>query len=97
MNSFSVNRYPLSQEEIDKLRTLFASQEFLTLREILAAHCTEEQVRYMDASLYPTESASQAADQAKTAARRYNEVVEVLDWIEGKMDEWYRITLEQRR
>lgn len=97
MPSIIANRFPIADAEKDQLRTMFASPAWSTLREIVSARCVEAQAHYLDASMYETENASDAAATAKASAKRFNTTMDVLDEAEKNMDEWYRITLEQRR
>ncbi len=76
---------------------MFASPSYAALREIISAHCTKWQVEYLEASLYSNEVAQGKADHAKTQAARFNTTLDVLDWIQEKGEEWFRINLEQRR
>jgi hypothetical protein len=88
---------PVPDPQRDELRTMFASAAYLTLREILSAHCAEAQAAFANASMYGTEAAGIHVDEAKNKALRFNAALDVLDSIEQKADEWYRITLEQGR
>lgn len=97
MQSISATRVPIEQAQQDQLRTLFASPGWNVLREILSSHCAEAQAAYMDASMYVTENATNKATAEKARAVDYNTTLDVLDAVQEKMDEWYRITLEQRR
>lgn len=76
---------------------MFASPGWLILREVLSAHCVEAQVAFLDASLYSSENAVDKATTSKEAATRFNTAMDVLDEMQGKVEEWHRITLEQRR
>lgn len=97
MQSISTTRVPIEKEQSDQLQTLFASPGWLTLREILSAHCVEAQAAFMDASMYPNENADNRATSEKAKAVGYNIALDILDLVQSNMEEWYRITLEQRR
>lgn len=97
MKSLEVVRIPLEQTQQDQLRTLFASPGWLILREVLSAHCVEAQAEFLDASMYENDVATGRASAAQTKAKLFNDTLDVLDGLQGKMDEWYRINLEQRR
>jgi len=97
MQSISCIRVPIEPSQTDQLRTLFASPGWTVLREVLSAHCVESQCAFLDASMYNGETATGTAAIAKDVAVRFNTALDVLDVVQGNMDEWYRITLEQRR
>lgn len=97
MKSIETVRVPVEPTQQDNLRTLFASPGWLILREILSAHCVESQAAFLDASMYESENASDKATSAKDAAVRFNTALDVLDGIQGNVDEWFRIMIEQRR
>lgn len=97
MQSISTIKIQIEQAQQDQLRTLFASPGWTVLREVLSAHCVEAQAAFMDASMYATENATVKADAERAKAMGYNMTLDVLDAVEGNMEEWYRITLEQRR
>lgn len=97
MQSISATKVPIEPKQQDNLRTLFASPGWLILREVLSAHCNEAQAAFLDASMYATENASDKATDEKAKAIAYNMTLDVLDLVQSNEEEWYRITLEQRR
>lgn len=97
MKSLQAVKVPLEQVQQDQLQTLFASPGWAILREVISAHCVSAQAEFLDAFLYDNEVAADRAKSAKAQAKLYNDALDVLDGLQGKMDEWYRINLEQRR
>lgn len=97
MNAFIIEEIPLSQAEIDQIRTTLATAGYSLLREVIAAQVCKACLSYMDASLYDTDSAQDQVIISKAKARKFEHAMEVLDQIAGNMDEWARIKLDQRR
>lgn len=97
MPSLTAISVPLEPAQQDQLRTMFNSPAFMSLREIISAHCTKWQADYLEFSLYATDQAEQKAAEAKLEAMKFNLTLDVLDFIQEKGDQWFRITLEQRR
>lgn len=89
--------HPIEESQKDQLRTLFASPAYGLLREILVAHCTQHQVAFVNKSMYENENAIAQADDARVQASRFNGVLDVLDDIQKKEEQWFRINLDQRR
>lgn len=89
-------KYPIEPPQADLLRTMFASPAYTTLKEILAAHCAFAQVEYSNRSCYENENAQEQASSAQKRAVRLRATLDVLDDIEGKMEEWFRIKLEPK-
>lgn len=93
------NKWPLVQQDKDKIQTVLANPGYLLLKEIIAAHCVVAQVDAMNASLYDKDNpnAQAVASGAQAKAARLNAALDVLDEIEAKPDEWFKVTLEPRR
>lgn len=96
MNPIVANKYPIEPPQVDNLRTLFESPAYTTLKEIIVAHCVHAQVQFMNCSLYNNDNATVQAMEHQTQAARFNNALDVLDDLEGKMEEWFRIKLETR-
>lgn len=97
MKAIETTRAYLDQAQEKELEKVFASIGFSTLREIIAAHCTEAIAAYASATLYNTEVAIDVATGEKDKAIRYNAALEILDLIQQRKEEWYRVNIEPRR
>lgn len=95
--SILTTRIPVDQKQRDGLRTMFASGDYLTLREVISAHCVEAQIDSGNKALYANENAKLQSEASKTRAAQFNTVLDVLDFLERNGEEWFRISLEQRR
>lgn len=94
-----IEKMPVTKEDAGQIQTTFASAGYLLLKEVIAAHCVDRQVQAMNVGLYDaTNPAADAATKAaKAAAARYKSVLDVLDELEGKPDDWFKVKLEPRR
>ena len=90
------DKVPLEPTQVDKLRTLLASREYATLREVIGARATEEAVQFTNASLYKTDQAIEVASTHRENAIVLTHALDVLDQLE-KDGEWFRLKLDQRR
>lgn len=77
---------------------LFATPAYLLLKEVLSAHCVYNQVEAMNAELYAqrNKTALELSNIAKVQAARYADCLSILDELEQKPDEWFKIKLEPR-
>lgn len=94
MQTLTATKIPVEPEQADKLRVLFATPAYGTLREILVGRCALAQVEFMNTSLYQNDNADTRALEARAKAIGYNLVLDVLDDIQAKEQEWFRIKLE---
>lgn len=97
MKNIISGKHPILEEQKQDLRTLFASPAYGLLREIIVAHCTEQQVDYANKSMYSNDNAAEQASAAKEKAQRYMATMDVLDDMGKLEEEWFLISLEQRR
>lgn len=97
MKNIIANKHPILEEQKKELRTLFASPAYGLLREIIVAHCTVHQADFSNKSMYPNENAEEQAKQAKLDAMRFMVTMDVLDDVGKLEEEWFLISLEQRR
>lgn len=98
-STITISKIPFDSEQRSLLAKLYASPELSLLKEIIAAHAIQCQVEAMNASLYEQENvlaADTVEDQTRQAAI-YNGVLDVLDDLGAKEDEWFTVKLEPRR
>jgi hypothetical protein len=94
MQTLVATKILVEPEQAEKLRSLFLTPAYGTLREIICGRCAEAQVEFMNTSLYQNDNADQRALEARAKAIGYNLVLDVLDDIQSKEQEWFRIKLE---
>ena len=97
MKNIVTQKFIIEDVQKDQLRTLFSSPAYGLLREVIAAHCAEHQVDFVNKTMYDNENARAQAMESEAKARRFNSALNVLDDIEKIEDQWFRISLEQRR
>lgn len=91
-------RQPLDATQQGYLRKLFDSPAFSTLKEMVASRCIEHQIAAMNSSLYPNnEAAVIATAQDIAAATKLNDLLDLLDDLEKKGQDWWTIKIEPRR
>jgi hypothetical protein len=94
-----LSKVNLDSEQRSLLAKLYASPELSLLKEVIVAHAIQCQVSAMNASLYDADNmlaSDTVEDQTKQAAL-YNAVLDVLDDLGAKEDEWFTVKLEPRR
>lgn len=81
------------------LTKLFASQEYSLLKEVIVAHCIKAQAESLNVGLYEhsTEQAEHDAKIQRLQAELYNRVLDTLDDIANKEENWFTVKLEPRR
>lgn len=77
------------------LQTLFGSPAYSLLKEVLVAHCIKHQVEAANLGLYEHNNASAAIEANR--AKFLNGMIDVLDDLAAKEDEWFTVKLEHRR
>ena len=93
-----VTRQPLDATQQGSLRTLFDSPSFSLLKEVVVARCIEKQVSAMSAALYPeNEHAEEDAKRDSAQATLLNAVLDVLDDLAKKEQDWWTVSIEPRR
>lgn len=86
---------PQDREELEKL---YGSPGYSLLKRILACHCIIEQIGFSDTGLYPENVIATGMSQAHQGeAKHLNWMLDKLDDLERKPDEWFTLTLEHRR
>jgi hypothetical protein len=86
---------PVDAMQRGKLQKLVASTEFILLREVIASHCALEQVKAMEASLYPkSEDALKAVELHQDRAIKANNCLEMLDALQLDEQKWFTVKLE---
>lgn len=77
------------------LEKLFASPAFLFLKEMVAARCALHQTEAMNAALYQDNpEAAAKAESERNKASDCNKVLDMLDDLSRKEDEWFTVKLE---
>lgn len=77
------------------LEKLFASPSYLLLREIVASRCIAHQAEAMNAALYPdNEDAKVRFEVERQKASDCNKVLDMLDDLQEKAEEWTVVKLE---
>jgi hypothetical protein len=94
-----VSQVPANGDQRKLLTGLFASPGLSLLKEIITSRCIKAQAEAMNAELYEgnNEKAEDIARTQRAQARLYNQVLDVLDDIGNKEDEWFTVKLEPRR
>jgi hypothetical protein len=94
-----VSQIPTDGDQKKLLTGLFASPGLSLLKEIVAAHCVKYQAQAINAELYEhdNEKAKDIAENQRAQARLYNQVLDVLDDLGNKEEEWFTVKLEPRR
>lgn len=93
-----VSHLPVDATQRGHLQTLFASPGFSLLKEMVVARCIENQVKAMNARLYPNnQSASEQAVEMEKRAASLTATLDLLDDLSSNMDEWRTIKLENSR
>lgn len=92
------SQIPADSDQKKLLAKLFSSQEYSVLRKILAAHCIKAQVEAMNVAPYESnnEKAEDAAKIQREQVRLYSQVLDVLDDMANKEEEWFTVKLEPR-
>lgn len=93
------SRIPADADQRGLLANLFASPGLSLLKEVLGARCIESQVAAMNAALYlgDNETARKDFEVQRKQAELYSAVLDVLDDVGQKEDEWFTVKLEPRR
>lgn len=81
-----------------RLAELFGSPGFALLKEIIASHAAEQQVKALNAGLYydSTDRAQFDMTAGIRKAAEYNHALDVLDELGAKQEEWFTAKLEHR-
>lgn len=89
------SRLPADATQRGDLEKLFGSPAFLFLKEMVASRCIEAQVESMNAGLYgDNEAAVEKKAAALNRASDLNKILDLLDDLSGKEDEWFTVKLE---
>lgn len=93
------SQIPADGDQRKLLAKLFVSPEYSFLKQVLVAHCIKSQVEAMNAVLYEhnNERAEETAKNQRLQAEHYNKVLDVLDDMANKEEEWFTVKLEPRR
>lgn len=93
------SQIPADGDQRKLLAKLFVSPEYSFLKQVLAAHCIKAQTEAMNVGLYESnnEKAQEAAKNQRLQAELYNKVLDVLDDMANKEDQWFTVKLEPRR
>jgi hypothetical protein len=90
-----VTRLPAGTTQKAELEKLFASPSYLFFKEMVVSRCVLHQVDSMNAGLYPeNEDAAAKCDVEKKKAAIMKALLDVLDDLEKKEDEWFTVKLE---
>lgn len=77
------------------LEKLFASPAFLFLKEMVASRCVLHQTEAMNAALYQDNiEADVKAEYERKKAADFNKVLDLLDDLGKKEEEWFTVKLE---
>lgn len=90
-----ISRLPAGATQRKELEKLFASPTYLFFKEMVASKCISHQVESMNAALYPdNEDAVAKHEVEKRKASIVKALLDVLDDLEKKEDEWFTVKLE---
>jgi len=89
----------LSSQQRDELNGVFSSPGYSLLKRVLASHCLREMVIAANKGLYESTSeiALTQSKHHRSRAEYINALLDVLDDIEAKEDEWFIASLECKR
>lgn len=92
------SQIPADSEQRKLLAKLFSSPEYSFLKKTLAAHCIKAQVEAMNAAPYESnnEKAESDAKIQREQVRLYSQILDVLDDMANKEEEWFTVKLEPR-
>lgn len=92
------SQIPADSDQRKLLTKLFSSPEYSFLKKTLAAHCIKAQVEAMNVAPYEdnNEKAEDEAKLQRDQAKLYSQVLDVLDDMANKEDEWFTVKLEPR-
>lgn len=91
-------KVPLTTQDREELEKLFGSPGYSLLKRVLACHCILEQVAsFNDGLYYENETARFKSEDHRSKAAKLNTLLDWLDDVEGRADEWFTLTLEPRR
>lgn len=89
---------PADATQRDHLEKLFTSQGFSLLKEIVAAHCIKAQTEHLNRVMYPKNEVNTVIGSDKLEEAVFlNAMLDKLDEIEKKEQNWFTVTLEHRR
>lgn len=89
---------PADATQRDLLEKLFTSPGFTLLKEIVAAHCTKAQTEHLNRVMYPKNEVNREIGSDKLEeAVLLNAMLDKLDEIEKKEQNWFTVTLEHSR
>ena len=92
------NRLPLNPEQRGLLAKLFASPEYSLLQQLIIARAINCQVDAMNTALYEdNELAFIKADSQRKKAAFYQAMLDELESLALKEDQWSLVALEHRR
>lgn len=96
--TISYSQIPADSDQRKLLTKLFSSPEYSFLKKTLAAHCIKAQVEAMNVAPYESnnEKAEDTAKIQREQARLYSQVLDVLDDMANKEEEWFTVKLEPR-
>lgn len=90
-----VSRLPAGTTQRADLEKLFASPAYLFFKEMVVSRCIIHQVESMNAGLYPeNEDAAAKCEVEKKKAAALRSMLDVLDDLEKKEEEWFTVKLE---
>lgn len=93
-----LNSIPADAVQRANLEALFASPGFSLLKEIVSAHCIKAQTEHLKRAMYPNNDVNDQIGSDKLAEAVFlNAMLDKLDEIEGKEQNWFTVKLEHRR
>lgn len=93
-----ISQIPADVDQRKLFTKLFASPEYSLLKKVVAAHCIKAQAIAINVSPYEgnSEKAKEEARIQTEQARLYSQVLDLLDDLANKEDEWFTVKLEPR-
>lgn len=94
-----VEKVPLNADKKALVATLFASEGYSLLREMIISRCIEAQIPAMQAQAYRdiSDKAKDDAEVTLKVVRELSAALDLLDELQQKEDDWHLVNLKPSR